>query len=49
MSTFENMSSPTGLTQVIYVCEVTQLRKCLQNWGLCKVSLNDLSFFLFRS
>lgn len=49
MGSFENVSSPTGLNQMIYVCEVTQLRKCLQNWSLCKVSVNDLNFFLFRS
>lgn len=48
MSSFENTSSPTGLNQIIYVCGATQLCKCLQNWGLCKVSVNDLSFFFVQ-
>lgn len=49
MSGLENKSSPTGFKQIIYVCEVTQLHKCLQNWGLWEVSVNGLNFFLFHS
>lgn len=46
---FENKSSPTGFKQIIFVCEVTELHKCVQNWELCKVPVNALNFFLFHS